>query len=240
MQLQRYRSSLPYTYTLGAFPTLEGLRHQPRHALRILVHSGGERRRNLSEIRARCDACGIPLEINDEAVTRLSHKGNVLVIGVFEKYPATLREDTDHLMLVAPQDPGNVGTILRTALGFGVRDIALVAPEVDPFNPHVVRASLGARFALNVAYFESLEHYLERYRESYNPHLYPFLPVAEHVLGEVAFLSPFTLIFGPEWPGLPESYRELGRSVSIPQSPAVESLNLAVAVGIALYETRKS
>ena len=120
---------------------------------------------------------------------------------------------------------------MRTALGFGVRDLSLVPPAVDPFNPHVVRASMGAIFALRTALLD-----VEVYQESFGRSLFPFMLGADAALHEVSFPTPCTLVFGPEGPGLPELYRTLGKSVRIPQDPRVESLNLAVAVGVALYE----
>ena len=59
-------------------------------------------------------------------------------------------------------------------------------------------------------------------------------------LQQVEFSAPYTLVFGPEGAGLPPDYAKLGQNVKIPQRPLVESLNLAVAVGVALYETAKN
>ena len=59
-------------------------------------------------------------------------------------------------------------------------------------------------------------------------------------LSQMNFIEPYSLVFGNEGAGLPKDYGKLGRSVKIPQSGKVDSLNLAVSVGIALYETSKS
>ncbi|WMT58531.1 TrmH family RNA methyltransferase [Truepera radiovictrix] len=234
LQLQGYKTALPYAYSFGEFPTLELLTHRPEHALRVVAHTKGLGRRGVAAVRARCEARGLPFEVNDRAVERLSHKGNVYLFGVFAKYAAPLARERNHLLLVNPSDNGNVGTIVRTMLGFGVRDLALIAPAVDLFNPHVVRASMGATFAVNFAYFASLEVY----RAAHAHRLYPFMLGGAKRLGEVRFEAPYTLVFGPEGAGLPEAYRAF-ESVQIPQSPLVESLNLAVAVGVALYEAAR-
>lgn len=235
MQLKAYKKDLPHSYSFGVFPTLELLTHRPESALRVVAHSKGSIGHGLGAIRARCEARGIPFEENDRAVERLSHKGNVYVFGVFAKYEAPLAPAHNHLLLVHPSDNGNLGTIVRTMLGFGVRDLALISPAVDVFNPHVVRASMGAVFAVNVQYFASID----AYRETHAHHLYPFMLGAAQTLGAVTFQPPYTLIFGPEGAGLPVVYSRLGESVMIPQSPLVESLNLAVAVGVALYEAAR-
>lgn len=234
-QLKKYQKEFSYSYSFGVFPTLELLTHRPKHVLKIVAHSKGDGSSGLTKLRDLCKTQQIPFETNDRAVERLTHKGNIYVFGVFAKYDAPLSETADHLLLVEPSDNGNLGTIARSLLAFGRRDLALISPAVDIFNPHVIRASMGATFALNVAYFGSLDSYRRRFAHA----LYPFMLGASHELAEVAFRSPYTLVFGPEGAGLPQDYAGVGASVIIPQSPLVESLNLAVAVSVALYETRR-
>ncbi len=235
MQLKAYKKELAHSYSFGVFPTLELLTHRPEHAVRVVAHPKGEKSRGLAEVRERCEAHGVPFEVNERAVERLAHKGNVYVFGVFAKYDAPLDGAANHLLLVNPSDNGNLGTILRTMLGFGMRDLALISPAVDVYNPHVVRASMGAGFAVNFRYFASIS----AYQEAHAHRLYPFMLGAPQPLAEVSFRAPYTLVFGPEGAGLPDAYRDLGESVTIPQTPLVESLNLAVAVGIALYEAAR-
>ena len=237
MQLKRYKKDFSHSYSFGIFPTLELLTHRPDKVLRVVAHSKGEVSEGIEEIRSKCGVLGVPFEVNDKLVDRLAHKGNVYVFAVFGKYDMALQVGANHLLLVNPSDMGNLGTIIRTMLGFGVRDLALLRPATDLFNPHVVRASMGAVFALNARYFDDLEAYQSEMTSSRQ--LYPFMLDARSELREVAFASPFTLVFGPEGPGLPKSYREVGESVLIPQDTLIESLNLAVAVGIALYEATR-
>ncbi len=231
MQLKRYKRDFDYSYAFGTFPVLELLTHRPENALRVVTHSKGAVSSGIDRIETLCGRHHVPFEVNDKLVERLSHKGNVYVFAAFGKYETGLEAHTNHLMLVNPADMGNAGTIMRTSLGFGVRDLALIPPAVDPFNPHVVRASMGALFALRTAVLG-----VEAYREKFARPLFPFMLGAAAPLHEVRFPTPCTLVFGPEGPGLPEHYQTLGTSVRIPQDPRVESLNLAVAVGVALYE----
>lgn len=234
-QWRRYHKELEHSYSFGVFPTLELLTHRPEQVLQVVAHSKGARSSGLDKLEALCVRHHIPFAYHDRAVERLSHKGNIYVFGVFSKYSAPLSPTANHLLLVHPSDNGNLGTISRTLLAFGGRDLALLAPAVDLFNPHVVRASMGATFALNFAYFESLA----AYREVFAHTLYPFMLGAATALGAVTFRPPYTLVFGPEGAGLPPDYAEVGESVMIPQSPEVESLNLAVAVAVAIYEANR-
>ncbi len=68
-----------------------------------------------------CKENNIKCEINNKAINRISKKQNSYAIGVFEKYNMDLDMDKNHLVLVEPSDMGNLGTIIRTMLGFGIK-----------------------------------------------------------------------------------------------------------------------
>ena len=115
-----------------------------------------------------------------------------------------------------------------------MRNVAFVRPCVDVFDPHVLRASMGAFFGLNIRTYECFEDYLADYPGRV---LYPFMLDGARTLEEVAAeaAAPFSLVFGNEQTGLPSGFARLGQSVFIPQSDAIDSLNLAVAVSIGAY-----
>lgn len=234
-QLKKYQKDFSYSYSFGAFPTLELLKHRPEYVLQVIAHSKGAGSSGVERLEQLCSVHNIPFATNDRTVERLSHKGSIYVLGVFKKYDTPLSLAANHLLLVNPGDNGNLGTIARTLLAFGFSNVALVSPAVDIFNPHVVRASMGATFALNYSYFESLA----AYREQFSHALYPFMLSASENLAEVTFHAPYTLVFGPEGAGLPPDYAAVGTPVIIPQRAEVESLNLAVAVAVALYEVNR-
>lgn len=233
MRLRKYEREDSHAYTFGVFPTLELLQHQPDSVSEVLLHTAGARNEGVAKIKAICHELGIRTTVDDKLVERLESKENTYAVGVFEKYEAELNAQANHVMLVNPSDMGNLGTTLRTLLGFGIRDLALIKPAVDVFDPRTIRASMGALFQVNFAYFDSLNSY----QETFTHHLYPFMTNGEVMLSEATFNAPYTLVFGSESSGLPESYRKLGTSVTIPQSKAIDSLNLSVAIGIALYGT---
>jgi len=235
MRLKKYTRDVPYSYTFGVFPTLELLRYQSKFVEQVLLHSAGERNEGVDKIRTLCGG-RIPFIRDDKLVERLSPKENTYTIGVFKKYPCALEAHANHVVLVNPGDMGNLGTALRTLLGFGIRNLVLVKPAVDIFDPRAIRASMGAVFQVNFAYYDSFNVY----HAAFGHHVYPFMTDGVALLHEAEFREPFALVFGNESSGLPPGYHAVGTSVTIPHRPAIDSLNLSVAIGIALYEATKN
>lgn len=231
MKLETYKKSNTLSYTFGAFPTLELIENKPEQLKLILIRSNSYENEGVKKIIEYADRRGITISENDREIEKLSKKGNVYAIGVFEKYDSKLIENTNHLALVEPSDMGNLGTIIRTMLGFGVKNLAIIGEGVDVFHPTVIRASMGSVFKINFEYFKSFDDYKNRFKNSY----YPFMTNGKELLPNVKFKEPSTLIFGNEAKGLSEYFQTVGTSVTIPQSSEIDSLNLAMSVGIALY-----
>lgn len=143
------------------------------------------------------------------------------------------------LILENLQDPGNVGTVLRSAAAFGVDMVALVGACADAYNPKAVRASMGAVFRqrfVELSLAELPEH-LARWR----------LPLYAAALDEHArdvrtlSLAHCAVAVGNEGKGLsPELLALSDERVIIPMAPGSESLNAAMAAGILLWEMRRS
>lgn len=231
--LRKYKKEFDYSYTLGVFPTLELLKRQPAHVIKVIISTKGDTNSGIAKIRTFCREHAIKVEVSDHLLNKLSPKENVYALGVFAKYQQHLIANTNHVVLVHPSDSGNLGTILRTMLGFRVRNVALIRPAVDIFDPKVIRASMGAMFSMHFSYFDS---FLD-YQQNYQQHFYPFMTDGKLQLPDVVFKKPCSLIFGGEAAGLEAQYLEVGTSVVIPQDQLIDSLNLAVAVGIALYQS---
>ncbi len=232
IQIKPYKKDAVYSYTLGAFPTYELILGRPEAVIKVLVHSSYT---DTDGIRALCERNNIPIEINDKLIGKLSDKENCFVIGVFRKYDCRLAEDKPHVVLVNPGNMGNLGTILRTIVGFGVYNIGIILPGADIFNPKTVRASMGALFRLNFQLFKSFDDY----RREFGKHeIFTFMINRVNTLGIRDCPKPklFSLVFGNEAAGLDDSYLKVGTSVMIPQTDDVDSLNLTIAVGIGVYE----
>lgn len=226
-----YKKSADYSYTLGAFPTIELIKSKTAKVREVYVHSTFTDTENLG---ALCREHNIPLRVADKQIARLSDKENVFVIGVFEKYEQELDTGKSQIVLVNPSNMGNLGTILRTAVGFGIYDIALISPAADVFHPKVVRSSMGALFRLRHQYFGDFAAY-----RAANPaqEVFTFMLNGKKQLTVTECPKPklFSLVFGNEAAGLDDSYLDVGTSVIIPQSPDVDSLNLTIAVGVGMF-----
>ncbi len=231
--LAAYDQRLDYSYAPGIFPAMEALTHRPQCVRRVLVHSQGQE--GVEKLTALAEEKGIRVEVADRALSRVSGKENCYAAAVFGKFSDTLSPRQPHVVLHCPSDSGNVGTILRTALGFGVEDVALIRPCVDLFDPRTVRATMGALFSLRLHVYDRFEDY----RADFPAHtLYPFMLTGSTALEEALSAAPperWTLIFGNEGSGLPDSFSTLGRAVRIPSNDRVDSLNLAVAAAIGIY-----
>lgn len=230
-QIKPYKKDADYSYTLGAFPTFELIGSRPKQVRKVLVDSGFT---DLDKLKKVCADNGIPVESNDRLLSKLSDKENCYVAGIFDKYNCELEADQPHIVMVNPSNMGNLGTILRTATGFGIHNIAIILPGADIFHPKTVRSSMGALFKLNFHHYETFEQYQSRFSQH---EIFTFMLNGEHTLNlrDCPKAELYSLVFGNEASGLDASYLKVGTSIFIPQSPEVDSLNLTIAVGIGAY-----
>jgi TrmH family RNA methyltransferase len=143
------------------------------------------------------------------------------------------------LILDELADPGNMGTILRTALAADVDEVLLTPNSVDCYSPKVVRAASGAHIALPIATNLAWETIEERISMHCKGDRRVFLAEAgsPQLYFEQNLRQPFALIIGNEAHGSSHAARSLATMpISIPLANGVESLNAAMAAGIVLYE----
>jgi TrmH family RNA methyltransferase len=231
LQIKPYKKDADYSYTLGAFPTYELITARPDIVRKVLVHTGYT---DIDKLTAICNEKNITLEYNDKLIAKISDKENCYVAGIFDKFVGKLSQDKPHIVLVNPSNMGNLGTILRTAVGFGIYDIAIILQGADLFHPKTVRSSMGAFFRLNHHQYSSFEEYRQQFK---NHEIFTFMLNGENTLNlkDCPEAELYSLVFGNEATGLDDSFLKVGTSIFIPQSPDVDSLNLTIAVGIGAY-----
>ncbi|GHU37920.1 hypothetical protein FACS1894105_10910 [Clostridia bacterium] len=189
-------------------------------------------------VRKLAASNNIAVTVDDRTIARLSPKENCYCIGVFAKRGYNIARDASHIALDHPSDMGNLGTIIRTALGFNFRDIAIIGDGADAYNPKTVRASMGAVFHSNIEYFKSFGEY----REAVSPNrdVFTFELTGAVNLRKASAerkQSAYTLVFGNESRGLDrDTYRNAGTSVKIAHTSEIDSLSLPVAASLAMYE----
>lgn len=132
-------------------------------------------------------------------------------------------------------DPGNLGTVIRTADSFGIAGVVLVGATADPYSPRAVKASMGSLFALPVVSVDSIDVAFGWAADA-GLAIVTTSARAQSSLPLAVFPRPSMVVFGSEGSGLPPDV--VGRGdldVSIPMRGTASSLNLAVAAGIVLY-----
>lgn len=236
-KIKRYQKKFEYSYAFGAYPVLDLLKYYPQNVYTVILKKDGLESEGIGEILKICEEKRIPTQFNDRLINKVSIKENTYVVGVFKKFENKLEQETNHLVLVNPSNMGNIGTIIRTMLGFGFKDLGIIKPCADIFDPLVIRSTMGAIFSIRVEFFNSIEGYLERFPKQ---NIYTFMLKGSKNIKDTKFIPPYTLIQGNESTGLDDKYLELGQSIYIPHSKEIDSLNLSVATAIALWESKKN
>ncbi|MBL1176407.1 TrmH family RNA methyltransferase [Pantanalinema sp. GBBB05] len=137
------------------------------------------------------------------------------------------------------QDPGNLGTMIRTAAAVGADGLLLSADSVDPDHPKVLRASAGHWFDLPIAVSSDLCSSLSQYQQQ-GMQIVATLPTASLTYWEIDWRQPTLILLGNEGAGLSQAVTELADyQVTIPLSSGVESLNVAIAAALLLYEAKR-
>ena len=235
-RIEKYKKDGEYSFSFGAFPTFELVNKKSEQVVCVLLHSKLNKTAEIEKLIDLCKKKKIEIIESDKTINRIADKENCFVVGVFKKYETKV-DVGNNLVLVNPSDMGNMGTIMRTALGFGIKNLIIVRQCVDVFNPKVVRASMGAIFSLNIQEFDSVEEYLN-FSENKK---YFFMLDGKKKLGKFEFSEGnCDLVFGNEASGLPDFLLNYDESVVIKHSKDIDSLNLPISVGISLFEFTKN
>ncbi|TPK89925.1 RNA methyltransferase [Mesorhizobium sp. B2-4-17] len=200
----------------------------------------------VEKVAARTVAAGgTVLEVSEKVLVAITRRDNPqMVVGVFSQKFQTLKDiragnGDVWVALDRVRDPGNLGTVIRTVDAVGAKGVILVGDTTDPFSVETVRATMGSIFAVPVAK-ATTEAFLA-WRGGFSG-----LVAGTHLKGAVDYRSvdfsrgPVLLMMGNEQQGLPESLAaSCDRLLRIPQAGRADSLNLAVATGIMLFEIRR-
>ena len=203
----------------------------------ICVISSSSRSFEVDQVIKRCEELGVEvIELESNIYTKISPViegvGILFVVKVSIFQDIDFRKDT--IFLERIQDPGNLGTILRSAVGFGVEQIICSKGTVSAWSPKVLRSGMGAHFKLKIFENQDLNLLVDKMQ----------VPVfatslrAEKSIYDEDFTTKTAWIFGNEGAGVSEDIQKLAtKKVKIPHSAKIESLNVAMAATVCLSES---
>jgi TrmH family RNA methyltransferase len=187
---------------------------------------------------------GTVIEASEAVLAKISRRDNPqTVIGIFEQRLTPLaalkpKADDIWVALEGIRDPGNLGTIVRTADAVGAAGIILIGETVDPFSTEAVRATMGSVFAVPLVRASRSE--FVRFAASW-----PGTIVGTHLAAtddyrQADYHRPTLLLMGTEQSGLSaDAAAAANLLVKIPMAGKADSLNLAVATAVMLFEIRR-
>jgi TrmH family RNA methyltransferase len=196
--------------------------------------------RLLPQIASHCETLLLPDGIFDSAVPTDSPQGVAALLRVKSFQFEDVFAASPALVVIAAglQDPGNLGTIARSAEAFGSTGMMLGERTVSPWNWKAVRASAGSMFRLPVVRVEVAAALREAKARGVR-----VLATSSHKGASIVdadWRGPVALVIGNEGAGLPKDVlAEADQTVAIPQSIRVESLNVGVATSVILYEAAR-
>lgn len=232
---------------------IEGLRIMEeaiRSGLRFRAVFFKESAQNLAErllpqIGANVDTLLLPDKLFDDAVPSETPQGVAALVRLKDFSLADVLERVQVgpvIVLAGLQDPGNLGTILRSAEAFGSAGVVLGEGTVSPFNSKVIRASAGSIFRLPVVLAKAageLEHISAKLRAQ----AVRLIATSSHKgtpLDQASLAGPIAVFIGSEGAGLPRAIlAQAEELIAIPHTQQVESLNAGVAGSIVLYEAAR-
>ncbi|MBO6718066.1 MAG: RNA methyltransferase [Rhizobiaceae bacterium] len=213
----------------------------------LVIAKSGKANPAVGKVAARTVAAGgLVLEASEKVLTAITRRDNPqAVLGVFEQRYRPLAEISPQpgevwVALDRVRDPGNLGTIVRTADAVGASGVILVGDTTDPFSMEAVRASMGSIFAVPLARAEAGAFL--GWRAAVGG-----IMVGTHLKGAVDYREiayepgPVVLLMGNEQQGLPDDLAKACDTLAlIPQAGRADSLNLSVATAVMLYEVRRA
>lgn len=207
---------------------------------RAFVATESLRNPEVSELLFRLDESTSVVEVPASLYERMSslEQGAAILFVIFTpEHRIAAQLASDALLLEVVQDPGNVGTLLRTAAAAGVREVYLSEGSASVWSPKVLRAGMGAHFTLDIYENANLASLVTHARV---PVLATSLTASRSVY-DVALQSPHAWLFGNEGAGVSDELMTLCAegAVIIPQEEGVESLNVAAAAAVCLFEQRR-
>ena len=228
----------------GPFLVEEALAAAPAvqtHSVLVAESGRVKFKRLMEKLPAEAEAVRVPDRLFEQVAQTQTPQGIAALVELPSYNLETILGGQDLLLLVACglQDPGNLGTLMRSAAAFGASALITLHETVSPFNPKAVRSSAGAIFRLPVLAGFAANELLNRLRAAQ----VRIVAADRHSpapLCQADLRGSLAIMVGSEASGLPpEIAREASMLLSIPIRPGMDSVNVATAAGIFLYEAAR-
>lgn len=185
------------------------------------------------------------IEINKDVYSKIAYRdtteGVIAIAKSKENTISNLKFTTKNpLILVAeaPEKPGNIGALLRTADAANVDAVIIANPKTDLYNPNIVRSSVGCLFTNQIATGTTEE--IISFLKSQNINIYSAILQESKPYHVQDFTKPTALVVGTEAIGLSQAWRDAStQNISIPMQGAIDSMNVSVAAGILIFEAKR-
>lgn len=183
----------------------------------------------------------ITSEIYEKIAYRSSSEGCIAICAAKNIGLESLEfKDENPLILVAeaPEKPGNIGALLRTAGAANLDAVIIANPKTDLYNPNIIRSSVGGVFTNNIAVGTTSE--IIAYLKKRNIYIYSAILQDSVEYHSCNFTTASALIVGTEATGLSQEWREEStQNISIPMQGEIDSMNVSVAAGILIFEAKR-
>ncbi|MDT0642880.1 RNA methyltransferase [Zunongwangia sp. F363] len=199
----------------------------------------------LSTLTEKCQIQPKIVEISSEVYNKIAYRGSTEgIIAVFKGKTTALESlkfsSENPLILVAeaPEKPGNIGALLRTADAARLDAVLIANPKTDLFNPNIIRSSVGGVFTNNVATGSTAE--IISFLQRQNIKIYAAALQSSKIYAQVDFTQSAAIVVGTEATGLSREWLENStQNIIIPMSGEIDSMNVSVAAGILVFEAKR-
>lgn len=183
----------------------------------------------------------ISIEVYKKIAYRTSTEGIIAISESKDLALSNLKlKDHNQLILVAeaPEKPGNIGAILRTADAANVDAVIIANPKTDLYNPNIIRSSVGCVFTNTIALGNTSE--IIKFLKNKNISIYSAILQESEAYYTCNFKESTAIVVGTESTGLSSQWRdESKKNIHIPMQGEIDSMNVSVAAGILLFEVKK-
>ncbi|SDH54258.1 TrmH family RNA methyltransferase [Propionivibrio dicarboxylicus] len=223
---------------LDGMHLVESLLASGRSPLEIVISDAGKARSEIARFLETGEKCSSVICLSDALFAELAPvetPSGILAIASMPDEAMRVDLAGDAVLLDGVQDPGNVGSILRSAAAAGFRQVLLSEDCAQVWSPKVLRAGMGAHFLLNLHESVRLPEFLNEYR---GLSMATALGADSTGLYEQRLQGAVAWVFGSEGAGVcPDVMASVARRVRIPMPGGCESLNVAAAAAVCLFET---